>query len=285
MQRLFRAHRAVTCSGFLLAFGTLAWAQAVGQLSGVIRDDAGGVLPGASLTISGVALSAPRTVLTDEHGKYEIEKLARGHYSVTAALRGFEPWRVDLELGGGSTTLDMVLRAPSFSEQPSFSERVTVSATKTGPTDIQSTPMSITGLPATTLEQLGAQTVEGLAGFVPALTVSQHTGLALVTIRGIGTNSAILGADPSSTTHVDGVYLARPAMGFMDFLNVERVEVLRGPQGTLYGRNSVGGTINIVTRQPTNALETSVRIIAGSYEKLRAEGAISGPLIKNRVMG
>ena len=90
MQRLFRAHRAVTCSGFLLAFGTLAWAQAVGQLSGVIRDDSGGVLPGASLTITGAALSAPRTVLTDEHGRYEIEKLARGHYSITAALRGFE---------------------------------------------------------------------------------------------------------------------------------------------------------------------------------------------------
>ena len=145
--------------------------------------------------------------------------------------------------------------------------------------------MSITAFPARTLEQLGAQTVEGLAGFVPALTVSQHTGLALVTIRGIGTNSGPSGADPSSTTHLDGVYLARPAMGFMDFLNVERVEVLRGPQGTLYGRNSVGGTINIVTRQPTNALETSVRLTAGSYDKLRAEGAVSGPLIKNKVMG
>ena len=74
-------------------------------------------------------------------------------------------------------------------------------------------------------------------------------------------------------------------MAFMDFLNVDRVEVLRGPQGTLYGRNSVGGTINIVTRSPTNTLETSVRFTAGNYDKLRAEGAVSGPLIKNKVMG
>ena len=71
----------------------------------------------------------------------------------------------------------------------------------------------------------------------------------------------------------------------MDLLDVERIEVLRGPQGTLYGRNSVGGTINIVTRQPTNALETSVRLTAGNYDKLRAEGAVRGPLVKNKVMG
>ena len=106
-----------------------------------------------------------------------------------------------------------------------------------------------------------------------------------MTIRGIGSNSAVAGADPSSTIHLDGVYIARPAMSSIDFLDVERIEVLRGPQGTLYGRNSVGGTINIVTRQPTNALETSVRLTAGNYDKLRAEGAVRGPLVKNKVMG
>ena len=106
-----------------------------------------------------------------------------------------------------------------------------------------------------------------------------------MTIRGIGSNSAVAGADPSSTIHLDGVYLARPPMACMDLLDVERVEVLRGPQGTLYGRNSVGGTINIVTRQPTDTLEASVRLTAGNYDKLRAEGAVSGPLVKHKVMG
>jgi hypothetical protein len=77
----------------------------------------------------------PRTVITDEHGKYLIETLSRGHYSVTAALRGFEPWSIDLDVDGGSTTMDVVLRALSFSE------RVTVSATKTG--------ASMCGMPAT----------------------------------------------------------------------------------------------------------------------------------------
>ena len=272
--------RIFICAACLFAPGVdAASAQPEGRLAGVARDATGSTLPGVTLTVAGPVLTAPRTVVTDDHGGYVLDSLPAGHYLVTAALNGFEPKTTEVDVSGGSTTLDVVLFAASFSE------RVTVSATKTGAADIQSTPLSITALPATTLEQLGAQSVEGLAGFVPALTVSQHTGLALVTIRGIGTNSAILGANPSSTTHLDGVYLARPAMGFMDLFNVERVEVLRGPQGTLYGRNSVGGTINIVTRQPTNALETSVRLTAGSYDKLRAEGAISGPLIKNKVMG
>ena len=161
-----------------------------------------------------------------------------------------------------------------------------MTATKTGAADIQSTPIAVTVLPGRTLEQLGIQTVEGLAGVVPAVTISQHTGAAQVTIRGIGTQqhgrrcrSQLHRSSRRrlSRTPRDGVHA--------DFLNVERVEVLRGPQGTLYGRNSVGGTINIVTRQPTNTLETSVRLTAGNYDKLRAEGAVSGPLIKNKVMG
>jgi iron complex outermembrane receptor protein len=153
-----------------------------------------------------------------------------------------------------------------------------------GEAEIQSTPIAITALSARAIEQLGARNIEGLAGFVPTLTISQHTGLAEVTIRGIGSNAVFAGSDPSTTIHVDGTYLARPAMAFADFLDVERVEVLRGPQGTLYGRNSVGGTINIVTRQPTNAREGRVRLTAGDYDTLRAEGAVSGPLVKDKVM-
>lgn len=255
----------------------MASAQPGGQLTGVVRDSTGSVLPGVTVSVTGAALIAPRTVVTDKRGEYAIETLPAGRYLVTATFNGFEPSSTEIQIGATATTLDVVLGVSSLSE------RVTVTATKTGAADVQSTPVAITVLPAMALEKMGVQTVEGLAGVVPSVTMSQHTGLAQVTIRAIGTNSGV--GDPSSTVHLDGVYLGRPAMVFADFLNVERVEVLRGPQGTLYGRNSVGGTINIVTRQPTNTLETSARLTAGNYDTLRAEGAISGPLIKNKVMG
>jgi iron complex outermembrane recepter protein len=273
--------RTLVCAACLLAVGVdTASAQPAGRLAGVVRDATGSVLPGVTVTVAGPALRAPRTVVTDEHGQYVLDSLPEGRYLVTAAFSGFEPWSTDVQVSARAATLDIVLVVSSFSE------RMSVTAAKTGAVDIQSTPIAITVLPARTIEQLGVERVEGLAGFVPTVTVVQSPGgNPQVSIRGIGTNSTVTGADPSSTIHLDGVYLARPSMVLIDFLNIGRVEVLRGPQGTLYGRNSVGGTINIVTRQPTNTLETSVRLTAGNYDKLRAEGAVSGPLIKNKVMG
>jgi iron complex outermembrane receptor protein len=278
---MVKALPAVLGGPCLLALALTASAQPVPPLSGVVRDTTGGVLSGVTVTVTGASLVGPRTALTDDHGRYALDGLPGGRYRVTAGLSGFasRTAEVDIDAGGDPAGLDLVLAVSSFSD------RVTVTATRTGTADIQSTPMAITAIPAVVLEQLGTQTVEGLAGIVPSVTMSQHTGGAQVTIRGIGTNSTVVGADPSSTIHLDGVYLGRPAMAFVDLLDVERVEVLRGPQGTLYGRNSVGGTINIVTRPPGDTLEVSVRLIAGNYDKLRAEAAARGPLVRNRVMG
>lgn len=266
-------------AGYALPFGTIAvHAQPSGQLAGVVRDTSGGVVPGATVTIAGAPLSSPRSLVTDRQGRYAFDALPPGRYVVTAALSGFQSSGHEIDVEGRPATLDIVL------EVSSLFETVTVTATKTGATDVQSTPIAITALPARAVEQLGVQTVAGLAGLVPTLTISQHTGLGQVTIRGIGTNLIFVGSDPSCTIHLDGVYLARPAMVFGDFLDLERVEVLRGPQGTLYGRNSLGGTINLVTRQPTNSLEMTARLTAGSHRKLRAEGAVSGPLVKDKIM-
>ena len=270
----------VACVGCLLAVcAEVARAQTAGRLIGTIRDPTGHVVPGVTVTVTGDAGDAPLTTSTDEQGGYEFLALPPGRYVVQAILAGFEPWRGEVEAGADDVRLDVALAvAPLL-------ERLTVTATKTGAAEIQSTPIAITALSARTLEQLEIRNIERLVGFVPTLTISQHTGLAQITLRGVGSNAVFAGSDPSTTIHLDGIYLARPAMAFADFLDVERVEVLRGPQGTLYGRNSVGGTINIVTRQPTNTRETRVRLTAGDYETLRAEGAFSGPLIKDKVMG
>ena len=85
--------------------------------------------------------------------------------------------------------------------------------------------------------------------------------------------------------YLDGVYLARPAMAFAQFLDLDRIEVLRGPQGTLYGRNAVGGAVNLIPRPPTNDFQAAARLTAGNLGELRADARLSGPLKRDRVMG
>ncbi len=130
-----------------------------------------------------------------------------------------------------------------------------------------------------------AHTVEHLAGLSPSVTFSQNTGFAQLTIRGIGTNAVFAGSDPSSAVYLDGVYLARPAGLLGDFLDLERVEVLRGPQGTLYGRNVVGGAVNLIPgRRPTRPRRRCGSRPA-ARRKCETDARVSGPLVRGRVMG
>ena len=146
-------------------------------------------------------------------------------------------------------------------------------------------PLAITAVSQADLGRLGTQTIEGAPILAPAVTFSQNTGWGQLTIRGIGTNLLIAGSDPSSAIYLDGVYLARPAMAFARFLDLDRIEVLRGPQGTLYGRNAVGGAMNLIPRAPTNDFQASAGFTAGSFGELRADARMSGPLKRDRVMG
>jgi iron complex outermembrane receptor protein len=142
----------------------------------------------------------------------------------------------------------------------------------------QDVPISIVALTGEQLTRIGQSNFMDVAGRTPTLQYSQAGGEGQLYIRGIGSNLLAVGADPSVAIHLDGVYLGRPNMGMSQFLDVARVEVLRGPQGTLYGRNATGGSINIVSNQPTDELEGYVGLGTGSFSKVEAKGAIGGPI-------
>ena len=102
-------------------------------------------------------------------------------------------------------------------------------------------------------------------------------GTAQVTLRGVGAENVFPGGDPGVPIHIDGHYIQASSYILQDFLDVERVEVLRGPQGTLYGRNAIGGSVNIITKRPTDTFEGYASVDVGNYNKRLFQAVVSGP--------
>jgi iron complex outermembrane receptor protein len=258
------------------ALAAPAWAQARGQLTGTVSDQTGGALAGVTILVRGVE---PRETQTDAAGRFAFPNLPPGAYTLTAQLGGFEPAQRDVRIEPGATT------SVALTLQVRLLDQVVVTASKTGGGDVQAIPMAISAVSGDELARLSTRTIEQAAALAPSVTFTQNSSFGQLSIRGIGTNAVNAGADPSAAMYLDGVYLARPAMTFVDFLDLERVEVLRGPQGTLYGRNAVGGALNLVSKAPTNDFETAVRATAGNLDEWRAEARASGALRRDRIMG
>ena len=154
---------------------------------------------------------------------------------------------------------------------------VTVTATRRAE-NLQQTGSAISALNEDDLDLRSIQSVEDASELVPGLQVATYQGDTSIFIRGIGTPVIIAGADSSTATYSDGVFLSRAAAIGPAFFDVERLEVLRGPQGTLYGRNATGGAVNIISKGPSEQFEGEARLILGDYDRIQAFAAAGGPL-------
>jgi iron complex outermembrane receptor protein len=223
--------------------------------------------------------AATLDAVTAADGRFVFDALHEGAYQVVAIRDGFAPATRSIQLSRDEVeTIELVLRVHAV-------ETTIVTSEKTGEMDVQSTPAAVSVLRGDALKTLQVRNMQDLSGRAPGVTLSQNTGFAQLTIRGIGSTAVFAGTDPSSAVYVDGVYIARPLAVLSDFLDLERVEVLRGPQGTLYGRNAVGGAVNVITRGPTRATEASARIVAGDLGAVRAEAHAGGTILRDRVTG
>ncbi len=149
---------------------------------------------------------------------------------------------------------------------------------------LQETPIAITAFTPTALDRKGIDNISKLAEHTPNLVFDTHTPIggassaAAVFIRGIGNTDFSLTTDPGVGTYIDGIYVSRSIGGVLDVLDVSGVEVLRGPQGTLFGRNTIGGAINITSRKPYDELAGQVELTAGNFSRLDFRGSIDIPI-------
>lgn len=140
------------------------------------------------------------------------------------------------------------------------------------------TPLSLTALDNSLIEKKQISGLSDLQFAAPGIRSGQQQGVNRIFIRGIGLSSFASGADSSVAFYVDGVYIGRPTEQLSSFYDISRIEVLRGPQGALYGRNATGGAVNLISSAPDRELGGYVNLTAGNYSLHQAEGAINAPL-------
>jgi len=177
-----------------------------------------------------------------------------------------------------------------------LTDEVVVTATKKSDAEnVQDVPISITAFSSGSLEALKVRTLEDLSFSAPNVSlddVGTSRGGANFSIRGLGVNSSIPSIDPTVGVFVDGIYLGTNTGVVFDVFDLDSVEVLRGPQGILFGRNTTGGAILLNTGNPTDELEYKARFaVEGPVDKGRggintfAQGVVSGPLVEDRLNG
>ncbi|MEX0942591.1 MAG: TonB-dependent receptor plug domain-containing protein, partial [Pseudomonadales bacterium] len=180
--------------------------------------------------------------------------------------------RVGVAVMAASTLL---VPATASAAQSRQIEEVVVTAERRE-SSVQDTSISITAFTSEMLDDFGIRNQSDLQNMIPATTIQPYDS----TVRGVGRNFRNLGGDPGVATYMNGIYsedLYTVTIGSL--WDVERVEVLRGPQGTLYGRNAVGGAMNFLYKKPTSEFEFSTKAVVGAYGTRDLYGVISGPLI------
>jgi len=230
----------------VVLFGAPAYSQDA-RIGGVVRDTTGAAVPGVTVTITNQATGATQTATSSADGSYSVT-VAPGVYSVSVALRGFgRETRKDVELGGGGATAD-------FAIAPRAEEEVTVTAMLREQT-LAEVPFSIAAPTEEDLRRQGVDNIEGVAANVAGFTVQNlGPGQSQVAMRGVSSGQIV--RDQPGVKEQVGAYLDDSVISLslftpdIDLFDVGRVEVLRGPQGTLFGAGSLSGTVRYISNQP-----------------------------------
>ncbi|MCF8505187.1 MAG: TonB-dependent receptor [Caulobacter sp.] len=189
-------------------------------------------------------------------------------------------WKSVLLAGAAWTAMSGVSVAQESGADDTTVGEIVVTARRTEER-LQDVPAAVTAFDEKALERVQATDVTGLTGSVPNLVLGQGRGSSNATnifIRGIGQPDALQTFDPAVGVYVDDVYYSRIRGTQFDLFDIERIEVLRGPQGTLYGKNTIGGALKVVTRRPGDEYRANVALAYGSYNQTEARGSISGPI-------
>jgi iron complex outermembrane recepter protein len=263
MKKLF------TISFVFVLWSTQAFSQ--DQVTGIVLDDQGESVTGATILEKGTKNFA----ITDLNGRFLLTIINELPVTLQVNAVGskqeeIEIYEIDQEPLIINLKLDMVL------------EGVTVTARRRSET-VQEVPIPISVIRGLLIEDAGAFNVNRVKELVPSVQLySSNPRNTTLNIRGLGSTFGLTndGIDPGVGFYVDGIYYARPAATTLDFIDIEQIEVLRGPQGTLFGKNTTAGAFNITTRKASFVPSANFEVSYGNHGYVQAKTTITGPLSK-----
>ncbi len=150
--------------------------------------------------------------------------------------------------------------------------------------NMQNVPIAVTAVTGAALESAGVNGTNALSQITPSVTFTRSGPSGLFFIRGVGTTNAAAGEEGANAFYVDGVYIADLGQTINQFNNVQRIEVLKGPQGTLFGRNATGGLIHVITRDPGDELVIKGKAGYANYDTVSGQVYVAGPITSNLSM-
>lgn len=258
---------------FLLSISMSIFAQeSTTVLSGRVTDDKNRGLPFASISVKGV----PRGTASDSAGNFSLTVRQKLPFVITVSSAGFSP--LQFVVKSGSNTTNLLLQLQSL-----FQQDTVVVTSRRRREILQDVPIPVSVVSGKQLDDAGAFNVNRVKELIPSVQLytsnPRNTG---INIRGLGSPFGLTndGLDPGVGYYVDGVYYARPAAATLDFVDVDQIEVLRGPQGTLFGKNTTSGAINITTRRPLFKPGANFEVSYGNFGYIQAKSSITGPLSK-----
>ncbi len=237
----------------------------------MVKDSKSVPVPNASITIRGTKTGAS----ADKDGRFTIKVNVQPPFYIRISSVGYKPQ--DFQI----LSLQNVPAEFILADDDQLQEIVVVSRRRKE--IAQDVPIPISVIGGTQIDQSGAFNVNRVKELVPSLQLytsnPRNTG---INIRGIGSPFGLTndGLDPGVGFYVDGVYYARPAAATLDFIDVDNIEVLRGPQGTLFGKNTSAGAINITTRKASFTPGVTFESSFGNYGYIQAKASVTGPLSK-----
>ena len=248
-----------------------------GTITGTVKDSSGGAIPGAQVNVVNETTSTSTESTTDATGSYRVNSLVPGPYRVETSLDGFESAVRRIVLDAGQATVVDATLSPAR-----FTQSVVVTARRVEEL-AQDVPIPVSVVRGDLVSDAGAFNVNRLKEMIPTVQFySTNPRNSAINIRGLGAPFGLTndGLEPGVGLYIDGVFYARPASATLDFLDVDQVEVLRGPQGTLFGKNTTAGAINVTTRKPSFTPGTDFELNYGSLQFVQAKASITGPITK-----